>query len=376
MIRLSKSSFCALVAAVAMLTGLPLLAPAQQVAPETAPQVQAAPQSSYLASVKPVYDMVILGDLLGTGVWAGMNRVVESDDRVTVTGRIQESAGLARPRFYNWADAATKLLEARSFDIAVIVLGANDARDMSSDAGVAEFGSQEWKDAYSAQIKALVGALRANKVAIYWFGVPPMERESYDAAMKVIAEVERQVMAELGVRYIDLELMLRAPDGSYTDTGDDGTGEQVRLRSRDGIKFITRGNDRLAFELMKLVGADIAVAEGSANPADVPAIASGDVELTPDQLAALPAFAAERADGAEPEIVDRKLLPGPGFVELATLGDVQKNKPGDALFAATVQATEPGSAARKLYEQGIWPGADGPAANDPFIAPIAASPAN
>ena len=376
MIRLPKSSFRKVLLAAAMTAGImPLDAVAQQLPAEPAPAVQAAAQSSYLASVKPVYDMVILGDLLGTGVWAGMNRVVETDDRVTVTGRIQESAGLARPRFYNWADATTKLLEARPFDIASIMLGANDARDITTETSVAEFGSQEWKDAYAAQIRALVEVLRANKVAVYWFGVPPMAREGYDAAMKVIAGVERQVMAELGVRYIDLDLMLRAPDGSYTDTGDDGTGEQVRLRARDGVKFITRGNDRLTFELMKLVRADIAVTEGGPVPEAAVAI-NPDAELTPEQLAALPAFAAERADGAEPEVVDPKLLPALGYVELATLSDRQRNRPDDARFAATIRATEPGSAARRLYELGIWPGDDGPATNDPFIAPLAAPPAD
>ncbi len=45
-----------------------------------------------------------MGDVLGTGLWAGMNRFVETEDRVTVTGRIQENSGLARPKLYNWAN--------------------------------------------------------------------------------------------------------------------------------------------------------------------------------------------------------------------------------------------------------------------------------
>ena len=64
-------------------------------------------------------------------------------------------------------------------------------------------------------------------------------------AMKVVAEVERQVMAERGIRYIDLRLLLADSDDKYTDRGDDGTGTIVRLRSRNGVKFIAGGNDRL-----------------------------------------------------------------------------------------------------------------------------------
>ncbi|MEM7634780.1 MAG: hypothetical protein AAF299_09495, partial [Pseudomonadota bacterium] len=64
---------------------------------DEAPVVESA-QSSYLPSRKQVYDIVIMGDVLGTGLWAGMNRFVETEDRVTVTGRIQENSGLARPK--------------------------------------------------------------------------------------------------------------------------------------------------------------------------------------------------------------------------------------------------------------------------------------
>ena len=354
-----------LAAAVAAATAL--AAAAQQAAPaQQAAAATPAQQASYLASVKPVYDIVILGDVLGTGLWAGMNRVVEGDDRITVTGRIQENSGLARPKLYDWSAAAATLLESRPFDIAAIVLGANDARDINTDDGALTFGTPEWRTAYAAQIKSLVDVLRANRVAVYWFGVPPMANPSYDEAMKVVAEVERQAMAELGVRHIDLQLLMRGADGSYTDSGDDGTGEVVRLRSRDGIKFITRGNDRLAAEFMKLVRADISVAEGAAPASGLVAVMP-EVQFSPEQLAALPAFGAEMPDSGEPVLVDPAQLPGPDFVELATLSASQKVKPGEALFANTRQATDPGSDAHRLYVDGLWPETD-KGASDPFTA--------
>jgi hypothetical protein len=330
--------------------------------------VEAAPQSSYLPRRKQVYDMVILGDVLGTGLWAGMNRVVEADERITVTGRIQENSGLTRSRVYDWPQATAKLLESRPFDIAAIMLGANDARDIAAAEGDLAFGSAEWRNAYAAQIRALVEVLRANSVAVYWFGVPPMERESYDEAMAVVAEVERQVTAELGVRHIDLRLMLLGPDGKYTDTGDDGTGEETRLRSRDGVKFITRGNDRLAAELMKLVRADMAVADGAPAPAVV--VSTPGITLTPEQLAALPAFVAERADGEEPSAIDPAGLPGPDYVELASVAP-GKADASDArkAFEAARKATEPGSAAHRLFVDGLWPDMEKGAA-DPFTAPL------
>jgi hypothetical protein len=225
------------------LTGPGLLAVsalAQQAEPATRTEtVQGVPQASYLPRAKQVYDVVILGDVLGTGLWAGMNRVVESEDKVTVTGRIQESSGLGRPRLYNWPNAAAKLLDARQFDIAAIMLGANDARDITTEVGKLDFGSDEWRKVYAERLREFIKVLRDGKVAVYWFGVPPMASEAYDKSMQVVAGVERQVMAEAGVRYIDLQLLLRGSDGAYTDSGDDGTGEVVRLRSRDGAPSTT-----------------------------------------------------------------------------------------------------------------------------------------
>lgn len=363
------------IAALFAVAALALAAPGAWAQQSTQPAVaagvepgQSVPQSSYLARRKQVYDMVILGDVLGTGLWAGMNRVVETDERITVTGRIQENSGLARTRLYDWPQATAKLLESRPFDIAAIMLGANDAREIATPEGELAFGSPEWREAYGAQIKALIEVLRANNVAVYWFGVPPMERESYDEAMAVVAEVERQVTAELGIRHIDLRLMLLGPDGKYTDMGDDGTGQETRLRSRDGVKFITSGNDRLAAELMKLVRADMAVADGAPAPAVEASPAVRD--LTPEQLAALPAFAAERADGESPMPVNPAALPGPDYVELAQIALGQSTPSASAAaFLAARKATEPGSPAHRLFVEGLWPETD-KGADDPFTAPL------
>ena len=342
---------------------------------EEAPVVESAAQSSYLPTRKQVYDIVIMGDVLGTGLWAGMNRFVETEDRVTVTGRIQENSGLARPKLYNWAKAADNLLASRPFDIAAIMLGANDARDINGPEGFLRFGSDEWRKAYGEQVNALVSALKKHRVAIYWIGVPPMGRKSYDDAMKVVASVERQVMAERGVRYIDLRLLLADSDDNYTDRGDDGTGTIVRLRSRKGVKFIAGGNDRLAVELTKLVRADIAIADGAGGgPAIVPL--QEEIILTPEEMAALPAFVAERPGAEAPVKIEPGQLPGLNYTEIARVNEdaiKRAAREGLTLFDKVRSSTIPESAARLLFTDGVWP--DAPAERfDSFS--VAKDPAN
>jgi len=320
------------------------------------PVTENASQSSYLPTRKQTYDIVIMGDVLGTGLWAGMTRYVETEDRVIVTGRIQENSGLARPKLYNWAKAADKLLESRPFDIAAIMLGANDARDINGPEGFLRFGDEGWRKAYGQQIRSLLNVLKKRRLAIYWIGVPPMRRKSYDDSMKVIASVERQIMAEVGVRYIDLRLLLADSDDNYTDRGDDGTGTIVRLRSRSGVKFIAAGNDRLAVELMKLVRADIAIADGASGPAVVPL--QEEVILTPEELAAMPAFVAERPGEEFAVKIEPANLPGLNYTEIARVTEdaiKRAAREGLTLFDKVRSSTAPDSAAQKLFTEGTWP---------------------
>jgi hypothetical protein len=352
------SKFCQRVLAALVVICLASV-PSRAQQPEEAPVVENTARSSYLPTRKQVYDIVIMGDVLGTGLWAGMNRFVETEDRFTVTGRIQENSGLARPKLYNWAKAADNLLASRPFDIAAIMLGANDARDINGPDGFLRFGSDEWRKAYGEQVNALVSALKKHRVAIYWIGAPPMARKSYDDAMKVVASVERQIMVERGVRYIDLRLLLADSDDNYTDRGDDGTGTIVRLRSRKGVKFIAGGNDRLAVELMKLVRADIAIADGTVGgPATVPL--QEEVILTPEELAALPAFVAERPGAGAPVKIEPAQLPGLNYTEIARVNEdaiKRAAREGLTLFDKVRSSTIPGSAARLLFTDGVWPDA-------------------
>ena len=351
--RLMKTGSLLLAALVAFyLSGMP--ARAQQAT--DAPVTEYATPSSYIPTRKQIYDIVIMGDVLGTGLWAGLTRFVETEDRVTVTGRIQENSGLARPKLYDWASAADKLLESRPFDMAAIMLGANDARDINGPEGFLRFGSEGWRKAYGEQVRSLLNVLKKHRVAVYWFGVPPMGRESYDDSMKVVASVERQIMAEFGVRHIDLRRLLADSDDKYTDRGDDGTGTIVRLRSSSGVKFIAAGNDRLAVELMKLVRADIAIADGASGPAAVPL--QEEAILTPEELAAMPAFVAERSGGELPVKIEPANLPGLNYTEIARVTEdaiKRAAREGLSLFDKVSSSTEPDSAAHRLFSEGIWP---------------------
>jgi uncharacterized protein len=193
-----------------------------------------------------VYQILVVGDNLAGGLGAGLSRLGETGKPVVVTNRFNEVSGLARPDFYDWPQALVKITEGRNFDTAVIMIGANDRREFRSSAGRFAFNTPEWKQAYSAQIDALVNVLKARQISVYWVGLPPMADAAYDADVSTINTVAKERADALGITYVDIRADFLNPDGTYTDRGLDETGVSRKMRSRDGITFYKTGNTKMA----------------------------------------------------------------------------------------------------------------------------------
>src|SRR5947209_1059896 len=65
---------------------------------------QSGAAQPYLQS-KESYQIFVLGDSLAAGLWSGMNRLAQGDDRLAIDGRYKEDSGLARPDYYDWNNA-------------------------------------------------------------------------------------------------------------------------------------------------------------------------------------------------------------------------------------------------------------------------------
>ena len=70
--------------------------------------------------------------------------------------------------------------------------------------------------------------------------------------------LQRQLVEQRGMTYLDLRPQFTNPDGSYTDSFTDATGTVVRLRGRDGISFFKAGNNRMGeLVLAAIVAGDV-----------------------------------------------------------------------------------------------------------------------
>ncbi len=324
---------------------------------------------SYLPGPQDSYKVFVIGDSLAGGLWAGLARQMHDDPALSVTGRFKAESGLARPEIYDWPRALAGILERNQFDIAIVMIGANDGRDIRQRANRLSYGSPEWIAAYKDNIKALLDVLKRARVAVYWVGLPPMQSPQIDGVAATVTRLQHDVMNKTGIRFISIRANFANADGSYTDSGFDLNGNFVRLRSRNGVNLLRSGNDKLASLVLSVLRADIAAAQhiGAASETSQ----DQGLEPAPRQRAAYdgPVFGKDLANGEVVQI-DPRELPSPDAVAVARIPlpapvdkPVEKHRPAvdKALpdpapsLAGLKLAGPPGSAAEKLFTTGEAP---------------------
>jgi len=87
------------------------------------------------------YRVVVLGDSLGDGLWSGLYRAFEEDATLEFMQRAKPSTGFARTDSYDWNAEVADLLKTETYQIAVIMFGANDTQPIKSGKDWLKVGS-------------------------------------------------------------------------------------------------------------------------------------------------------------------------------------------------------------------------------------------
>jgi hypothetical protein len=276
--------------------------------PPTAADEAPAParRNTYLPA-QEVYDVFVLGDSLAGGLYAGMQRLTVGNKEIKVGGRFKEDSGIARPEFYDWNDAIPKILESNKVDIAVILIGTNDAQPMTDGVERLEFGTPQWTALYSREVDRLINTAKQGGAAVYLVSLPPMQAASYNASITEIAAIQKRQAQAASIKYIDVRPQLTDADGKMMIRGPDDTGDMRKIRDNDGIHFMKVGNNKLARMILDVIEADIANARSTTPVAEeiaAPIIedATGNVEgvqLAPEPLTGEGGGVAGNADVAQ-----------------------------------------------------------------------------
>lgn len=209
----------------------------------------------------------VFGDSMADGLWAGLYRQLHATGGFEVVKFSQSSTGLARYDYVDLQQKTTEDLDRRHIDVAVLMVGTNDEQGIAKDGQVYDFGTPGWRAIYEARIDALVTLLRSRGVAVYWVGLPKMERKGFDARAGQVNAILSGRMAALQVPFIPTLPQTVNEKGEYDDyLAEPGRARKVLMRARDGIHMTMAGYMRIAAPVAERLRADVAaVSTSSAN---------------------------------------------------------------------------------------------------------------
>ncbi len=301
----------------------------------------------YLGTSRSTYQLFILGDDWAGGIWAGSNRLLQADPRFALQGRLKSGSGLVRERLYDWPSALSKILERNTIDIAIFMIGLNDVRELVMDGRVLQFGTDEWREEYGRRVTSIIKLFKARDIPVYWAGLPPVANPAQDQALKLISQIQRAEADKAGIRFIETRPAFSNNDGTFSLNGFDVSGRFRRLRTRNGIRFIKPGNDKLASLFLERIRTDIKVADGLLEP-DRPSKAAN--------IGNLPIFGLAAADNSDVTVDPTELPSADAQAAQITASVSAGNQPRDSAVLKNLQRSAPAdSNAAILFSTGDWP---------------------
>jgi uncharacterized protein len=247
------------------------------------------------------YRLEVWGDALAEGLLAGLIDQFADEPRVAVQRRHRPIAGLMRSTFDDDIGEIVSEIARTNAHIIVVQLGLNDRVSLRLPNGRrAAVGSEPWREEYARRIDRIMRALKAQRIAVYWVGLPIMRRPDANDDVQVINEILRERANIAGLKMIDVYAATADAGGNYDAYGPDVSGTNRLLRHGDGITFTAAGNRKLAHFVERELKRDLVQARAQRS---VP-LAGGEAEqrlIRPHRDVSPAATARAPADsGAKP----------------------------------------------------------------------------
>ena len=216
--------------------------------PRVVPKVAKGPLYIKLPPVNDTYNMYVLGDSLGSGLWQGLHQNFRGEvaPSVKIVKKAKANTGIVRSDRFDWMKNVEKIANGGGFQIAVMMFGANDAQTIRLKGKRHHFGTPAWEQIYRQRIDRMIRALKRQKIAIYWVGLPnvriPSLRKNYihfNAIFKEKAE-------EHGIQFIETWDVTNDANGNWQSSGKTVRGKKAVLRAKDGTHFTSSGYRLLA----------------------------------------------------------------------------------------------------------------------------------
>ncbi len=193
------------------------------------------------------YRLEVWGDVLAEGLLTGLVEQLADEPRVSVQRRHRPIHSLLRASFEEDISEIVSELARSNAHIIIVQIGLNDRYPMRLANGRrAPVGSDVWQQEYGRRLDRIIRAFRAQRIAVYWVGLPIVRRPDISDELQAINGVLRERAYAAGQKMIDIYAATANQDGRYDPYGPDLTGASRLLRQADGITFTPAGSRKVA----------------------------------------------------------------------------------------------------------------------------------
>jgi lysophospholipase L1-like esterase len=189
------------------------------------------------------------GDSLAGEVGPSLGEQLADSGIVSTRVDFKVGSGLHDDGLRDWPARAAQQMQQVDPDVAVFVIGANDASIVDR--------SGNWKARYRAKVAEMMDTLGdSGRRTVYWVGPPPLRNPSLERGTQELGTLMAdEAKAHDNVVYVDAYTMFADADGHYTrriDMPDLGLTD-VLVRISDGVHFTNDGADWLAYRIARLL---------------------------------------------------------------------------------------------------------------------------
>jgi hypothetical protein len=218
-------------------------------APRPAPV--AAPEEKVVQKLDNAQKILVVGDFLAGGLGVGMDAAFQDSPGILIETHSNVASGLVRDDYYNWPAQLTKFMDEAKPAMVVVMLGANDRQQMVTDVGKEKFRTDGWYAEYQRRVLAFAKDVTSRKIPLLWVGLPAFDSPSMMADAVQMNQVYRKQVESMGGEFVDIWDGFVSEGGDFIVTGSDINGQQVRLRTSDGINMTEAGRRKMAFYVEK-----------------------------------------------------------------------------------------------------------------------------
>ncbi|MCY6379248.1 SGNH/GDSL hydrolase family protein [Hoeflea prorocentri] len=219
----------------------------------SAPKRSKKQQVATVKKLENARKILVVGDFMAKSLSEGLRTAFQQAPGVAVVRKTNGSSGLVRDDYYNWNRNLPGILDEFQPSIVIVMVGSNDRQEIRQSRKRIPVRSEQWVTEYTDRVDTMARAVRARNIPLIWVGAPSYKSSSMSADILAFNSIYRSVVEEVNGEYVDIWDGFVDADGKFVYTGSDIIGQQVRLRTSDGIRMTKAGKRKLAFYVEKSI---------------------------------------------------------------------------------------------------------------------------